>query len=207
MSRGSQPSILPWHRSADAGVALYRVVLLVWGLDWLPFVVGLFSGGLFAMAISMKDEPPELIAKWGRGAEGEEKTGKAVAHLLDEGWTVRHDVDLGRGNADHILRSPAGAVYLLETTNLAGTVAVERGILTQRYLDDPLQVHRIDLGRQVTELRVRVAAEWSRRTRKPAPSIEPIVVIWGRFPQGTATYNDEAYVAGERLDGFLQAFH
>jgi hypothetical protein len=78
--------------------------------------VGLVAGGLVAVSVWVHDEPPEFIAKWGRGAEGEEKTGKELRGLVDEGWQLRHDVELERGgNADHVVRSPSGRVYVLET--------------------------------------------------------------------------------------------
>jgi hypothetical protein len=105
----------------------YVAVWLTRGLDWWSFTTGLIAGGLMSLAITMRDEPPELVAKWARGADGEQQTATAIEPLLEQGWKLRHDIDLGRGNADHVLLSPTGVVYLLETKNLAGTITIGTG--------------------------------------------------------------------------------
>lgn len=188
------------------GVAFASSVL-VWairGLDWWSFTIGVFTGCLFSLAIWTRDEPPEFIAKWGRGAEGERKTARAIAPLLRDGWKIRHDVELGRGNVDHLVLDPTGVGYLLETKTLAGQISVESGTLTCRYVDDPDEVRRYPLQERMSSLSNRVTAEWSRRTRRAAPEIRLLVVVWGAFPQRRVTAGGITYVAGEQLLSFLK---
>src|SRR5690348_362508 len=68
-------------------------------MELWSFAAGLVAGGLITIAMWLRDEPPQFIAKWGRGAEGERRTAKVIRPLLREGWKVKHDIDLGSGNA------------------------------------------------------------------------------------------------------------
>lgn len=174
------------------------------GVDPWSFAGGLVTGGLIAMAIWLRDEPPEFVAKWGRGAEGERRTAKVIRPLLKQGWKVKHDVDLGRGNADHLLLSPGGVGFLLETKALAGRVTVDGGVLTCRFADDPDELRRYQLRPRVTALAYRARDEWSRRTGKPAPELRPVVVIWGAFPARFVRDGQLVYVAGDALVDYLR---
>ena len=185
------------------GFAAYMIVWATRGIEWWSFAIGAASGCLFCLATWTRDEPPEFIAKWGRGAEGERKTARAITPLL-EGWKVRHDVDIGRGNVDHLLLDPAGTGYLLETKTLAGQISVESGTLTCRYVDDPDEVRRYPLQERMSALVDRVSAEWSRRTGREAPEIRALVVIWGSFSQRQVETRSVAYIAGEELHVYLK---
>jgi hypothetical protein len=195
----------PYYVGLIAGAC--ALLLLIWalrGLDLVSFMTGTVAGSLLALAVWIRDEPPELIAKWSRGAEGETRTGEAIKPLLQEGWKVRHDVDLGRGNADHILLSPSGTAYLLETKSLAGQIHVEAGVVVCRFADDPDAIRRYDLRRPLDSLTERVKAEWARRQGRAAPPLQTIVVLWGRFPQRIASDAGLTYVAGELLADYLK---
>lgn len=174
-------------------------------LDWLSFLAGLTSGALVAVAAWIHDDPPEFIAKWGRGAEAEARTETALKPLLQEGWKVRHDIYFGRGNADHVLRSPTGIAYLLETKALAGQISIEQGIVVCRFVDDPDERRHHDLRRTMRFLTERVASEWTRRQGHAAPQLRPIVVLWGVFPQRVFRTGEIAYVAGDELATYLRA--
>src|SRR4051812_12002759 len=64
---------------------------------WHPvFDSGLVCGAAIALFVAIWDEPPQFIAKWGRGAEGERRTAKALRPLKRSGWHVRHDLACGR---------------------------------------------------------------------------------------------------------------
>jgi Nuclease-related domain len=95
---------------------------------------------------------------------------------------VRHDVDVGRGNADHVLLNPTGKVLLVETKTLAGQLSVERGQLTCRFVDAPEEVRRYDLESRMQRLVKLVEEKWERSTGRQAPRIRPLVVVWGRLP-------------------------
>ena len=65
------------------------------------------------------------VDRWRRGARGEEHVGAVIAALADAGWLGLHDVDLGRGNVDHVLVGPGG-VLTVETKSHGGNVSVDR---------------------------------------------------------------------------------
>jgi hypothetical protein len=182
----------------------YQVTKWLHGIDAWSFWVGVAVGGLVSITVWIHDEPPEFIAKWGRGADGEEMTGKAIKPLLDAGWKVRHDVDLGRGNADHVLLSPTGKVFLVETKTLAGQLTVERGQLTCRFVDAPEEVRRYDLESRMQRLVQLVEEKWERSTGRPAPGIQPLVVVWGAFASEVIEGRDLTYVRGNALTEFLR---
>src|SRR4029079_3126576 len=78
-------------------LALLGALAVSRGVDRWSLAVGASAGALITMALWLRDEPPELVAKWGRGADGERRTSTELAPLLNEGWKVRHDVKLDYG--------------------------------------------------------------------------------------------------------------
>ena len=78
---------------------------------------------------------PDHIARWERGAWGEQNTAKALKPLRKQGWLIRHDLASGYANAnrDHIAVGPA--VYLLDSKLLKDRVWIKGG---------RLHVHRLD---------------------------------------------------------------
>ena len=75
----------------------------------------------------------EIADRYGRGADGEEATAQALAPLAAQGWVVLHDVAWpGRrlANIDHVAVGPPG-VFVIDSKNWSGRVAVERGLLRQ----------------------------------------------------------------------------
>lgn len=187
---------------AGTSIVLLAVSQAVWDVDFWAVAVLLAAGGALAMAVWVRDDPPDLVDRWRRGAEGEQRTGKALEPLLAAGWAVRHDVELdGRGNVDHILLSPTGAAYVLDSKVLSGRVTLERGVLVQRFSNGhSRRLH--DLGRRMRERAALVAVEWSRRTGKPSPPVRPVVVIWGAF-SGSGEVGGVTYVSGSELASTL----
>ena len=97
-------------------------------LPWQPtFTAGVLAGGGLTLFLWAWDDPPEVIAKWGRGAAGERMTGKALRGLPAD-WYVRHDLQARYGNLDHVVVGPGG-VFLLDSKNLGGRALVENGVL------------------------------------------------------------------------------
>jgi len=143
---------LPWQPEIEAGrtaAAHYersltqwrsqvRLILLVPALVVVPgavplwlfaphgeFFAGLWIGVVAGMLMWIWDDPPEYIARWKRGAEGERETWKALRSLMGDGWRGFHDREGEFGNIDHIVVG-SGGVFLLDTKNLSGTVVYER---------------------------------------------------------------------------------
>ena len=116
------------------------LVVLIAALTATPqgwrFLEGLFLGMVVAAHLLLPDVVmPDHIARWQRGAWGEQETAKVLKPLRRNGWVVRHDLATGYGNAnrDHIAAGPA--VYLLDSKLLKDKVWVD---------DQGLHVRRLD---------------------------------------------------------------
>ena len=171
-----------------AAFTLLGVLAVVRDIDRWSFAVGALVGGLITMTISLRDEPPEFVAKWGRGADGERKTASAIAPLLNEDWKVRHDVEVDYGNADHVLLSPTAAAFLLETKALAGHITLERGKLTCRFADDPDEVRRHALEQKIVSLAKQVQNKWMTSTGREPPALRPVVIGGGHMEQAVGAF-------------------
>jgi hypothetical protein len=191
-------------------VAVVPVVAASLGLalllapEQVGFFVGFGAGAATAMVLILIDSPPWHIERWRQGAEGEKRTAKALRSLTRRGWMLVNDVEMERGNLDHVLVGPAG-VFLLETKNLGGVVSVERGVLAVRWREDPDDGYE---ARQIAPRARALAAQLAERVREPGlPNVwvQPIVVLWGDFPQGSIQSDGVAWVAGKRLASVLAA--
>ncbi len=75
----------------------------------------------------------QIADRYGRGADGEEATAEALAALDPQRWVVLHDVAWpGRrlANLDHVAIGPSG-VFVIDSKNWSGRVAIEGGVLRQ----------------------------------------------------------------------------
>jgi hypothetical protein len=168
----------------------------------LEFYAGMGVGIAITITMVFWDSPPHHIDRWRLGAEGEKATAKALRRLIRDGWTVVHDVDVGRGNLDHILVGPAG-VFVLETKNLRGMLAVHGGVLSVRWREDPSDgYNNAELSRRV---RARAAALSSclRDVGLPGVWVQPLVVLWGHFDQRSIESQGVAWVRGHDLASML----
>jgi len=71
--------------------------------------------------------------RWAKGAEGERLTAAALAALPRAQWRVLHDVPWPgrpRANLDHVAIGPGG-VFVIDSKNWSGAVAVRDGVLRQ----------------------------------------------------------------------------
>jgi hypothetical protein len=60
-----------------------------------------------------------LARRSGVGADSEAEVRRALEPLARQGWRVAHGVDWpGRGDLDHVLRSPSGMGFVIETKTL-----------------------------------------------------------------------------------------
>jgi Nuclease-related domain len=119
--------------------SLYVVVvaaLLAWTPSKWRFGEGLVFGMLGMAYLMLPDVVmPEHIARWQRGAWGEQKTAKALKSLRKQGWLIRHDLATGyrETNRDHIAVGPA--VYLLDSKLLKDEVWIDSDGLHLRRVD------------------------------------------------------------------------
>jgi Nuclease-related domain len=178
-----------WRRRSVPSLArrltflnLAFLALLVWpGGTVGACAVSAIAGASIVAFLFMWDHAPAAVLNWSRGAEGERMTEAALAPLLDEGWKALHDVQLRRGNIDHLLHGPAGT-FLLETKFPRGHASIEHGMFVTCPIDDPQGAMRLDLRPQ---LRRRCSELSQGRVPgvKAIRRIQPVVVIWGSFEQ------------------------
>ena len=103
-------------RAAGAAVTLAAAVLAV-AVDQVELGLALaLLSGVLALA---SRHALRLAARSRVGAESEGQVRQALKPLTREGWRVRHAVDWpGRGDIDHVLRSPSGMGFAIETKTL-----------------------------------------------------------------------------------------
>jgi hypothetical protein len=120
-------------RAAGAAVALVGAVLAVAADEAeLGLALALLSG-ILALA---SRRALHLAARSRVGAESEAQVRRALEPLTREGWHLTHAVDWpGRGDLDHVLRSPSGMGFVIETKTLRYSRAhVVRTIDAARWL-------------------------------------------------------------------------
>lgn len=81
----------------------------------------LFVIAIDRLVVSKMDGLPRREGNAHRGAGAEEKIG-AVLDGLPRNYAVRHDVNTGRGNLDHLVFRRDGAVFLIETQSHSGRI-------------------------------------------------------------------------------------
>jgi len=120
-------------RAAGAAIALVAAALATAAEEAeLGLLLALLSGVL-ALA---SHHSLRLASRSRVGAESEAQVRRALEPLAREGWRVAHAVDWpGRGDLDHVLRSPSGMGFVIETKTLRYRRAhVERTIDAARWL-------------------------------------------------------------------------
>jgi hypothetical protein len=156
-------------RLSAAGLVL---VVCVAGVTY--FHPSLFqTGGLLLLFISfvitvdrvVVPKMDELFRREGnahRGAGAEEKIG-ALLDGLPRNYAVRHDVNTGRGNIDHLVFRRDGAVFLIETKSHSGRITKQDGQLRRNG-----QFLEKDFTRQTLD-----NVSWLKRFLKEHAGFEP----------------------------------
>jgi hypothetical protein len=184
----------------------FGAVALTRKFDRWSLAAGAVGASAVALVMFVRDDAPQHVANWRRGAEGERKTAKALRRLESQGWVVEHDLQReGRANLDHVVRGPRGA-FLLETKNLSGTISLDDGMLTAGQFDDPDEVFRYaSLAPRVRGQARELSARIREETGRPA-WVTAVVVIWGHFPEGFVQLDNVTYMGGDRLASWLESF-
>lgn len=122
-----------------AAAALFVLVLgiALLGFGWLTCAIEV---GVVVLLVLTDRTASPLIDRWRRGAAGEELVGQVLDNLRDSGWFALHDVQLGRGNIDHVLVGPAG-IFTIETKSHRGRLraaAIDSKMLKQAYAEAKL---------------------------------------------------------------------
>ena len=203
-------SLKAWRRQMRAPLAVAALMGLGGGvLVWLFAPVGHYLAAAFLGATEMlilctRDSPPDFIAKWKRGGEGERRTGKVLARLERDGWRSFHHREAKYGDLDHVVVGPGG-VYLLDSKNLHGTLTVEPEGLTASYGDWPRDAYSFSrlaptLKREAKNLKFRIAD-----TTGVVEYVQSVVVVWGDFLPRDVEQDNVVYVRGDHLRDWLRA--
>jgi hypothetical protein len=198
-----------WPRALAVSVLLFGVIagfdlLVLHGNSFLlGFAVGA-SAALFLAALEL--QVPQRVENWRIGASAERRTGKCLASLEAQGWSVHHGVLADWGDRDHLVFGPNG-LFLLETKHRSGRMAVQDGSLVTKYPfsgDDPEKREPLSAG--CTTRAHELASQVARRTRRTTyqPWVHAVVVLWGDFPAGETTSNGVTFIHGQRLAGWLR---
>ena len=131
---------------------------------------------------------------WMWGAIGERQTADAL-NGLDNSWRCEHDIPRARGNWDHVLVGPPG-VFLLDSKRLT-----RRAFVT----GDGLASGRSSFGgggfrAAAASLCDALEARAGRRQW-----VQPIVVVWGEFPQIRLERDGVVYLHGSELLAWLRS--
>jgi len=108
------------------------VAIVLLGFGWATCVIEV---AVVLCVLSIDRTASPLVDRWGRGAAGEELVGVVLEGLREHGWFALHDVQLGRGNTDHVLVGPAG-IFTIETKSHRGRLraaAIDARMLKQAY--------------------------------------------------------------------------
>jgi Nuclease-related domain len=160
------------RNSTLAVAALMAVLILgitVLGFGWAT--VGL-EAAVIAVLLCLENAAAPLIQRWTRGAQGEERVGAVLDELRGRGWFALHDVNLDKGNIDHVVVGPAG-IYTIETKSHHGRISahkIDARMLKQAYAEAKL-VERI------TGLRAEPLLVFSSAFVRPAVTRREGVVI------------------------------
>jgi Nuclease-related domain len=128
------------------------------------------------------------------GAIGEEQTADLLAELDEQGWTVEHDRPSSRGNWDHVVVGPSG-IYLIDTKRLAQPARVAGDALVSGRLRFSGASFRAAAAELSGELGVDGWKPW----------VQPIVAIWGDFPQAEVERDGVIYLRADKLVGYLKS--
>ena len=186
-----------------SGALTLAIAIPIW--RYFPhgqFMAGVFVGGVCGMVQWIWGEPPEFIAKWKRGADGERRTERVLRKIERHGWHSVHDREGRYGNLDHVVVGPGG-VFLLDSKNLSGTVTLGDSGLETHYQGAPRDGFTYTrlagaVSGAAAYLRERIAA-----TTKLTYWVQAVVVVWGEFTEPDEQSGNVTYVSGEHLENWL----
>ncbi|HEX6262725.1 MAG TPA: nuclease-related domain-containing protein [Actinomycetota bacterium] len=111
------------------------VLIAAFAVGLMLIMMGLFSwpmilpGLLLILYFDGQTKDGRLLdpTSWVRGLHGERAVAKALERL-PAGYRVIHDLDIGRGNVDHVVIGPTG-VFAIETKAWSGRLLARAGRL------------------------------------------------------------------------------
>jgi hypothetical protein len=108
--------------------------ITVFGVGWA--LAGIEVAVIGALLLLERTALP-VVERWAQGAAGEEYVGEVLDGLRGSGWLALHDVQLERGNIDHVLVGPAG-IFTIETKSHRGRInarTIDARMVKQAYAE------------------------------------------------------------------------
>lgn len=205
-----------WRRRSLKRLRLFTAIvlpaLLVGALferHYGAWALGLATGAVVALFMSIRDEVPAYIEAWRAGYMGERKTARVLAPLLRDGCLVLHDLPDRRteaytkGNVDHVLVAPWG-VFVLDSKMWGGSVSVDGDAIRVKRIDDDESDESLydRLAIAVRGQAVRLKEDIEDATSITA-WVQAVVVLWCPFEAAVVTSNRVTYVHGDHLADWL----
>lgn len=131
---------------------------------------------------------------WFLGSEGERMTGTQIEKLGAD-WHCEHAVEHAYGDWDHVLVGPPG-VFLVDSKFTHRTAVATRDALRNgrvAYDGGRFRGGAFDVNRAL-----------ERHLSRRAPFVQPVVAVWGNFPQEHHEEEGVVYVAGGNLIAWLE---
>lgn len=180
-----------WATQVAAVVSLIAAVVLTRGAIQLALMFVLGSAVMVTfVGWVVGGDAHTLTWLWGR--VGEQQTEEALL-ALGEGWHVAHDFVHDRGNWDHVVAGPGG-LFLLETKAYHDTSTVKHdGLSCGRLRTSGASVRGAAVRLRDTLIEVTPHSPW----------VQPVVVIWGEFPQQEHEENGVCYLRGDLVTDWL----
>ena len=189
-------------RWAIAG-AIAALCLLVPDRDYTTWLLGLIMGALVSLYVFVRDDVPAWIERYLHGGLGERRTAKALSSLHSRGYVVRHDLQRGRGNWDHIVVGPGG-VFLIDSKVLGGAVGVDGDRVHVIRGTEMLDNYSEPLGRRIRGQAYGLHREISSTTGL-RPWVQGIICFWNDFDEGVYENEGAVFVHGSRLAEWIAA--
>lgn len=182
-------------------VALMAMAAVL-GRDPASYWFGFVTASLIVSYSALGLDLPQVITTRREGARAERRTAKVLAGLPDE-FVPGHGPTGGPAAGARVLVTPSG-VFLLETKVRRGTTSVEDDALVTRreHSDEDVVDRRI--GPRMREGAAGLKRDIERRTGVSL-WVEPVVVLWGRFPQRVGRSEGVDYVHGDELERWLRS--
>jgi hypothetical protein len=177
------------------GIIVIFAVGVIFFDGWLKVAWALVLGMLLTALIVFWLTGGDVTSlTWVRGAVGERQTEEVLLELPD-GWRVFHDIPNDWGNWDHIAIGPAG-VFAIDTKSYSSPAVAEQDTLRSGSIRTPGSVFRGSAVR---------LKETLQRDFGVSTWVQPVVAIWGDFPQGEVERENVVYLDATRLADWLKS--
>jgi Nuclease-related domain len=166
------------------------------------FFAGVFIGCSLGIAMWVWDDPPDYIARWKRGGDGERRTERQL-RTLEPDWKAFHDREAQSGNVDHVAVGPAG-VFLLDTKTLSGTITYTPNGLGVHFAGTARRDYVLDrLEKSLRKSALQLSHKIKFATGQ-SKWVQPVVVIWGDF-EGAVEGDGVWFVHGSVISDWLRS--